>query len=60
MLYTTWILTEYPALPPLIPPYKGGIKMDWLPPLALSERLRQVQGEGWGGVVQGVTNFSND
>jgi hypothetical protein len=29
--------------------------MDWLPPLALSERLRQVQGEGWGGVVQGVT-----
>jgi hypothetical protein len=28
--------------------------MDWLPPLALSERLRQVQGEGWGGVAQGV------
>jgi hypothetical protein len=28
--------------------------MDLLPPLALLERLRQVQGEGWGGVMQGA------
>jgi hypothetical protein len=40
--------------PPQSPPYKGGKNMDCLPPLALSERLRQRQGEGWGGVMQGA------
>ncbi len=32
-VHTSWIFSEYPALPPSIPPYKGGKNMDWLPPL---------------------------